>query len=99
MTSIYKPLIKIFLVPLALTVGIGFSAFSTVKESQGNLSQYTNNIDNSKPNFTKQATDRSKSQYEKKFQRDFNRLMLGNKQFKPYFLHSALTAQTKCKEV
>lgn len=87
MTSIYKEIIKVLLVSLAITAGIGLSVFSTVKESQASSNSLTKasvKSDNKKQPY------QPKSQYEKKVHTELSMLMPGNKQFNPRFLNFVL---------
>lgn len=87
MTSIYKPTLKLLLVSLAITVGIGLSVFSTVKESQASANDLTKVSVNSDK---KRHAYQPKSQYEKKIHRELSLLMPGNKHFNPRFLNFVL---------
>lgn len=98
MTSIYRPLIKFLFISLTLTVGIAFSAFSSVKQYQATLSQQTNNVSDANNHLKKQITYKPKSEYERQLQRDIDRLIPGNKRFDPRFLRHVLANSKKHKE-
>ena len=73
MTSIYKPLIKIILISLTFTAGIGFSVFSTLTQSQANQNVPSKKINNTYCDSIAQHTYKPRSEYNKKLQRSINR--------------------------
>lgn len=92
MTSIYKPTIKVLLVSLAITAGIGLSVFSTIKESQASSVHITQT---SVKSDGKNQPYQPKSQYEKKIHRELSMLMPGNKHFNPRFLNVVLAKNSR----
>jgi hypothetical protein len=73
MASIHKPLIKILLISLTFTAGIGFSVFSTVTQSLANQNVPSKKINNTYGYSTAQHTYKPRSEYNKKLQRSINR--------------------------
>lgn len=92
MTSINKTLIKTLCILLLFILGISFSAFSTLKQSQ-----ITQNINQQLSNTQTHATIAStqKSAMGKKLQHDLSMLTPGNTHFNTKFLHYALTTKNK----
>lgn len=98
MTSIYKPLIKNFIITILLIIGIALSAFITFQHSYASSRAQNNAINNIDKKTTENLGDISKSAYEHKLQREINRLIPGSKTFSPYFLQQFLTNPNKQKE-
>lgn len=81
MTSIYKPLIKMLLIPSALAVSIGFSAFTTVAQSEESQNEPSRIIYNTYSDLVTQRNYQPTSDYEKKTQNSNDRLKADNKDF------------------
>lgn len=81
MTSIYKPLIKILLISLTLAFSIGFSAFTTVAQSQESQNTPSKIIYNTYSDLVAQHDYQPTSGYEKKTQNSNDRLKADNKNF------------------
>lgn len=99
MTSIYKPLIKNFIISIVLIVGIAVSAFTTFEHSYASSSVQSHAISNIDVKLRANKAGLPKSAYEYKLQRDVDRLTPGTKTFSPYFIKKILTSPNKQKEV